>query len=180
MPRRKGAPEVNAGSMADIAFLLLIFFLVTTKFPTDAGVPRMLPPMIEDPDVKPPPVRKKNLFEVSINGAGMLLVEDNTMEFSEIKDAAIAFLDNNGDGSCKHCQGARLEDSSDNPGKAIVSLKNARQTEYGVYLTVQNELMAAYNFLRNSENPNVYMAWITLLWRKSIMTKQLRKLERMN
>ncbi len=149
MPRRKGAPEVNAGSMADIAFLLLIFFLVTTTIETDAGLDRMLPP-IEPPD-QDVVIKQKNIFTVTVNKRGQLLVEEELMEIKDLRKAAIAFLENGGDGSCNYCQGKRDPGSSDNPTKAIISLKNDRETKYGTYVTVQNELVGAYNDLRNRE-----------------------------
>ncbi|UJH68442.1 ExbD/TolR family protein [Allomuricauda sp. SCSIO 65647] len=149
MPRRKGAPEVNAGSMADIAFLLLIFFLVTTTIETDAGLDRMLPP-IEPPDTDVV-IKQKNIFTVNINKNGQLLVEDQLMELKDLRNAAVAFLDNGADGSCNYCKGRKDPSSSDNPSKAIVSLKNDRETKYATYITVQNELVGAYNDLRNRE-----------------------------
>lgn len=154
MARRGGAPEVNAGSMADIAFLLLIFFLVTTKIETDAGLDRMLPPKEElDEEVI---IKQKNIFTVQIGKDGQLLVEEELMDLKDLKDAAVAFLDNggapNGDPLfCNYCKGERSPESSDNPDKAIISLKNDRETKYGVYITVQNQLVAAYNELRNRE-----------------------------
>jgi biopolymer transport protein TolR len=159
MPRRKGAPEVNAGSMADIAFLLLIFFLVTTTIETDAGLDRMLPP-IEPPDTDVV-IKQKNIFTVSINKSGQLLVEEELMSLEDLRDAAIAFLDNGGApaGSpeyCNYCQGKRDAASSDNPQKAIISLKNDRETAYKTYITVQNELVGAYNDLRNRESRRLY------------------------
>lgn len=154
MPRRKGAPEVNAGSMADIAFLLLIFFLVTTTIETDAGLDRMLPP-IEPPDTDVI-IRQKNIFTVNINKNGQLLVEEQLMDIRDLRAAAIAFLDNGGSPTgtpdyCNYCKGKRDEGSSDSPQKAIISLRNDRETQYSTYITVQNELVAAYNELRNRE-----------------------------
>ncbi|WP_422858939.1 ExbD/TolR family protein [Flagellimonas sp. S174] len=154
MPRRKGAPEVNAGSMADIAFLLLIFFLVTTTIETDAGLDRMLPP-IEPPDTDVI-IRQKNIFTVNINKNGQLLVEDQLMDLKDLREAAIAFLENGADGSCNYCKGRRDVSSSDNPTKAIISLKNDRETKYSTYITVQNELVGAYNDLRNRESKRLF------------------------
>jgi len=71
------------------------------------------------------------------------------MEIKDLRQAAKDFLDNNGDGSCAFCQGAKDPKSSDNPDKAIISLKNDRETSYAAYISVQNELVAAYNELRN-------------------------------
>jgi len=155
MSRRNSAPEVNAGSMADIAFLLLIFFLVTTTIETDAGLDRMLPPM-EPPTDQDVVIRQKNIFTVNINRNGQLLVEDKLMDLENLRESAVAFLENNADGSCNYCNGIKDPVSSDNPDKAIISLKNDRETKYGVYITVQNELVAAYNQLRNREAQRLY------------------------
>ena len=145
---KRSAPEVNAGSMADIAFLLLIFFLVTTTIEKDSGINRKLPPMEEEdqPDVI---IKQKNIFTVLLNGKDQLLVEDELMEIKDLRVAAVEFLDNNGDKSCTYCQGPKDPTSSDNPDKAIISLKNERETSYAAYISVQNELVAAYNVLRN-------------------------------
>ncbi|MDX1333286.1 MAG: biopolymer transporter ExbD [Robiginitalea sp.] len=154
MPRRGGPPEVNAGSMADIAFLLLIFFLVTTTIETDAGLDRMLPP-IEPPDTDVV-IKQKNIFTVNINKNGQLLVEEELMDLKNLRKAAIDFLDNGGDGTCNYCRGRKDASSSDNPGKAIISLKNDRETKYATYITVQNELVGAYNDLRNREAQRLF------------------------
>ncbi len=159
MPRRGGPPEVNAGSMADIAFLLLIFFLVTTTIETDAGLDRMLPPM-EPPDTDVV-IKQKNIFTVNINKNGQLLVEEELLDLKQLRERTIAFLDNGGDRTCNYCKGAKDESSSDNPTKAIISLKNDRETEYGTYITVQNELVGAYNDLRNREAQRLYGADFT-------------------
>ncbi len=144
---KRSAPEVNAGSMADIAFLLLIFFLVTTTIEKDSGINRKLPPIEEtEEDVI---IKQKNIFTVLLNGKDQLLVEDELMEIKDLRAAAVEFLDNNGDQSCTYCKGAKDTSSSDNPDKAIISLKNERETSYAAYISVQNELVAAYNVLRN-------------------------------
>ncbi|MBT8273019.1 MAG: biopolymer transporter ExbD [Bacteroidia bacterium] len=144
---KRAAPEVNAGSMADIAFLLLIFFLVTTTIEKDSGINRKLPPMEEsEEDVI---IKQKNIFTVLLNGKDQLLVEDELMEVKDLRKAAVEFLDNGGDGTCTYCKGLKDPRSSDNPDKAIISLKNERETSYAAYISVQNELVAAYNQLRN-------------------------------
>lgn len=155
---KRAAPEVNAGSMADIAFLLLIFFLVTTTIETDTGLNRKLPP-IEDEQVEPPIIKEKNIFPVLINGKNQLLVEDELMELKDLRKAAIEFLDNGGgtgEDACSYCKGKKDPSSSDNPDKAIISLKNERETTYATYISVQNELVAAYNFLRNRRAEELY------------------------
>ena len=159
MARRGGPAEVNAGSMADIAFLLLIFFLVTTTIETDAGLDRMLPP-IEPPDENVI-IKQKNIFTVNINKNGQLLVEEELTDLKDLRAKAIAFLDNGGAPSgdplyCNYCKGRRDANSSDNPDKAIISLKNDRETKYATYITVQNELVGAYNDLRNREAQRLY------------------------
>lgn len=154
MPRRGAPPEVNAGSMADIAFLLLIFFLVTTTIETDAGLDRMLPPI--EPPEEDVIIKQKNIFTVNINKNGQLLVEEELMDIKNLREAAKTFLDNNADGTCTFCKGPKNPDSSDNPSKAIISLKNDRETKYSTYITVQNELVGAYNELRNREAQRLY------------------------
>ena len=162
---KRAAPEVNAGSMADIAFLLLIFFLVTTTIETDSGINRKLPPT--DEIVDPPIIKERNIFTVVVNKDNRLLVEENIMDISELREAAIKFLDNGGgegEEACDYCQGKRDKGSSDNPEKAIISLKNDRETSYKVYIAVQNELVAAYNDLRDREyarlNPMSGMTYV--------------------
>lgn len=154
MARRGGAPEVSAGSMADIAFLLLIFFLVTTTIETDAGLDRMLPPI--EPPEDDVVIKQKNIFQVSINKNNQLLADDELTDLKALRIKAMDFLDNNGDGTCTYCKGAKNGESSDNPQKAIISLKNDRETKYSVYITVQNELVGAYNELRNREAKRLF------------------------
>ena len=165
---RRSSPEVNAGSMADIAFLLLIFFLVTTTIETDSGINRKLPPMEDnEEDVV---IKQKNIFTVLLNGKDQLLVEEELMDIDSLKMSAVKFLNNGGGGKdnnwlawndetqkwettgkvgCDYCTGKRDPKSSDNPDKAIISLKNERETSYAMYVSVQNEIMAAYNEVRN-------------------------------
>ncbi|WP_300435672.1 biopolymer transporter ExbD [Christiangramia sp.] len=155
---KRSAPEVNAGSMADIAFLLLIFFLVTTTIETDSGISRKLPQW-QPEDVEPPIIKQRNIFTVEVNSNNQLLVEEEEMELSELQEAAVEFLDNGagtGDEACSFCQGAKDPSSSVNPQKAIISLMNNRGTEYGTYIAVQNELVAAYNQLRDREAQRMY------------------------
>lgn len=150
---RRAAPEVNAGSMADIAFLLLIFFLVTTTIEVDSGIVSKLPPE-QDEDVAPPPIKKKNIFQVLVNKDNQLLVEEEPMELKDLTAAAVAFIDNGGGegkNGCAYCLGDKDPESSDNPKKAVVSLVNDRQATYNYYVTVTNELVRAYTILRNRE-----------------------------
>ncbi|MDA9349104.1 biopolymer transporter ExbD [Polaribacter sp.] len=156
---RRETPEINAGSMADIAFLLLIFFLVTTTMNVDSGISKKLsekPPA----DYVPPVIKERNIFEVNINRNNELLVEGERMDVKEIKDAAVKFIDNGGGegklvdgvstGPCDYCKGEKSTTSSDHPNKAIISVQSDRGTEYGTYIIVQNELLRAYTELRNA------------------------------
>lgn len=156
---RRSTPEVNAGSMADIAFLLLIFFLVTTTIEKDKGIARQLPP-IEDV-IDPPIIKQKNLFIVNVNRNDQLLVEEELMDVKDLRQAAINFLDNGGAPAsspeyCSFCRGKRSPRSSDNWEKAVISVQNDRLTSYKMYIIVQNELVAAYNYLRNRESQRLY------------------------
>lgn len=157
MARNKRAiPEINAGSMADIAFLLLIFYLVTTTMDTDKGINRKLPPIDDELVQDPPPIKERNIFTVLVNSNDQLLVEDEYLEISELRTKAMEFIDNNGDGSCAYCKGYGISTSSDNPVKAVISLQNDRGTSYGMYVKVQNELVAAYEDLRENYAENEY------------------------
>lgn len=154
---KRGAPEVNAGSMADIAFLLLIFFLVTTTIETDSGLDRKLPPL--EPPEEDVVIKQKNIMEVVVNKNNQLLVEEKLIELKDLRKAAVEFLDNGGgtgEDACSYCKGKRDPNSSDNPEKAIISLQNDRETSYETYVAVQNELVGAYNELRNRESVRIY------------------------
>jgi biopolymer transport protein ExbD len=144
---RRGLPEINAGSMADIAFLLLIFFLVTTTMDQDTGIARKLPPMPEEEmQEDDSQIHARNIYTVLINSHNQLLVEGELMDVSQLKDGATKFINNNGIDP----------NSSDNPEKAIISLQNDRGTEYMTYIRVQNELAAAYTALRNNAALNTF------------------------
>ena len=109
MVNREEVPKVNAGSMADIAFLLLIFFLVTTSIETDVGLARMLPIINSEP---PLPISVKNIFPISINSDGELLVDNELTNLTDLRSLTIDFLDNGGalqsdSRYCSYCQGER-------------------------------------------------------------------------
>lgn len=132
--------EVNAGSMADIAFLLLIFFLVTTTILEDKGVLVKLPPWSnEPPDVQK--MNTRNVYSVLVNANNQLLVRGEPTELDRLRENTKEFIMNP----------KKMENMAEKPTKAIISLKNDRGTKYGTYLEVYNELKAAYNELRNEE-----------------------------
>ena len=91
---RQGPGEINAGSMADIAFLLLIFFLVTTTMDTDSGILRQLPPPIPEDAPEPPKVKERDVYVVLVNSRDQLLVESNLMDISELKAGTREFFTN--------------------------------------------------------------------------------------
>ena len=134
------APEINAGSMADIAFLLLIFFLVTTTIAEDSGVLVKLPPWSNEPpeNLK---MNTRNVFSVLVNADNQLLVRGQLTDINDLREDTKMFISNPRNES----------DKAENPKKAIISLKNDRGTKYRTYLEVYNELKAAYNELRNEE-----------------------------
>ncbi|MBN2743523.1 MAG: biopolymer transporter ExbD [Marinilabiliaceae bacterium] len=148
---KREAPEINAGSMADIAFLLLIFFLITTTMGTDAGLARMLPPPLPPETEAPPPVNERNVFVVLLNSNNQLLVENQYMDIKELKRATKEFIENPFN---KENLSEKKDQQIDFFGlypvsKGIISLQNDRNTQYQAYLSVQNELQAAYNELRD-------------------------------
>ncbi len=143
--KNRGSNEINASSMADIAFLLLIFFLVTTTIAQDKGIQVLLPPWSEDaPD--PAKLNKRNVFAVLVNADNQLLVRGELANITELRERAKEFISNPG----------RREDLAESPQKAIISLKNDRSTKYGVYIEVYNELKAAYQELWNDLSQRLY------------------------
>ncbi len=152
MGKRK-VSEVSAGSMADIAFLLLVFFLVTTTMDTDTGLQRKLPPIPEEEQMDQAPIKERNVFIVLINSKDELLVEGEPLDVSELRDKAKEFILNPDDKpdlpakEMKYIEGLDREEYICK--MAVVSLQNDINTTYSVYMMVQNELVAAYNECRN-------------------------------
>ncbi|MGM0612838.1 MAG: ExbD/TolR family protein [Bacteroidota bacterium] len=152
---RKGAQEINAGAMADIAFLLLIFFLVTTTMDVDRGITRKLPPPVPPEEQEDIDVKERNVFVVLVNSADRLLVGSQTdkkpMDISQLKDAAKDFLrvhPNNPEYpevEEKEIEGLGTVTVS----KGVISMQNDRGTSYDMYIQVQNELAAAVRELRD-------------------------------
>ena len=148
----RGPTEINAGSMADIAFLLLIFFLVTTTMDVDSGIMRKLPPPI-DPDMpKPPPIKQRNVFTVLVNSNDLLLVENEFGSINTLRAQCKKFISNPANNpNLSEKKDSRVIDliGSYRTSKGVVSLQNDRGTSYDIYIRVQNELVAAYRELRD-------------------------------
>ena len=149
---RRAAPEINAGSMADIAFLLLIFFLVTTTMDVDTGLTRKLPPPVEDEMEKPPEIKQRNVFQVLVNANDDLLVEGEPMLVSELREEAKKFIIGDPTWQDETMPEGKMSDvpvfGKIMVSKQIVSLQNDRGTSYEMYIKVQNELVGAYNDVR--------------------------------
>ncbi|MFY0651473.1 MAG: biopolymer transporter ExbD [Cyclobacteriaceae bacterium] len=132
--KRENDQEINTGSMADIAFLLLIFFLVATTLQFDKGLTLKLPPNPEEKEITVP-IKERNLFKILINSNQHILVEGEVrQDLLGLKDEIKTFVLNNG----------RDEKLSENPEKAIVSLKTNRGTKYKSFIKVLDELKGAY------------------------------------
>ncbi|MGE5943226.1 MAG: ExbD/TolR family protein [Flavobacteriales bacterium] len=155
MRHSKLTPEVNAGSMADIAFLLLMFFLVTSAIPKDKGFNRKLPSECP-PDIDcSKEINDRNILRIVINSNDEIMVNNEIIAISELKEITKKFVDNNGDGSCGYCEGEKLALSSENPKKAILSLQAEKQSSYNQFIEVQDELTKVYYELRNSYSNKV-------------------------
>lgn len=142
--KRRLSSEVNAGSMADIAFLLLIFFLVTTQIDFDKGILVKLPAWEEKPPTTEIPPR--NVFSIKVNRKNKLLVEGELGNVAAIRNQVKEFVLNP----------QKKANLSSAPNKAVVSLQNDRGTSYSTYLNVYNEVKAAYNELWNEESNRRY------------------------
>ena len=148
--------EINAGSMADIAFLLLIFFLVATTMNVDTGLVRVLPPM-PDPNVKQEDikVKERNLVPVLVAGNGTIMAKGEQIDIRRLKDKAKEFVLNPLDDENlpeKEVKELELPDGSmwAYPiSQGVISLQTTRDTNYQVYIMVQNELTRAFNEIRD-------------------------------
>lgn len=152
MGKRKTG-EINSSSMADIAFLLLIFFLVTTSMSTSTGLSRRLPPPLPKNQTVPPvDINKRNLFVVKINSQNELLVQGELINIKDLRQKAKDFiLNTNNDPNMpvKTKVNIPLVGEIEITKDHVISLQNDVDTQYQAYITVQNELVAAYNELRN-------------------------------
>ena len=172
----KKIPQINASSMADISFLLLIFFLVTTSMDVNQGLARRLPaPIPPDQKIEDTDINKRNLFVVKINWENKLLVQGQELDVRQLRAKAKEFIVN-------------AEDAADMPKlfeedfgepfgtlkytkEHVISVQNDAETQYQAYLEVQNELVAAYNELREECAQKYFHTAYTELdeeWQKKI------------
>lgn len=131
--RKRTDPEIPTASMADIAFLLLIFFLVTTTIDVDTGIGMVLPPRLDE-NVDPPPIKERNLLKILVNEQGQVLLEDLPSSVTLIRETVKKHVMNNGVDLMY----------SESPNRALISIKTARQTPYSAYVDVLDEVWMAY------------------------------------
>ena len=148
----KKTPELNTSSTADMAFLLLCFFLMTTTMDQDMGLQRRLPPMPDkNQKVEDQKVNRRNIIVVKINSADRLLAGTEPMHVSQLKDKIKEFLSNpTNDANLPEKEEIEIEGYGPcKVSKGVISLQNDRGTSYQAYMAVQNELVKAVNELRD-------------------------------
>lgn len=136
--REREEGEINTAGLADISFLLLIFFLITTTFDTDTGIGMTLPPPLP-PNQEPPPVKDSNMLKVLINAQGQVLIEEKASSIQQIGREVKTHVLNRG----------KNPDYSATPDDALVSIKTDRQTPYRLYIDALDEVKAAYTEIHN-------------------------------
>ena len=156
MAKNKKAPEINASSQADIAFTVLIFFLVVSTMDIDTGIVRMLPPMA-DPNVKQEDikVKERNLLLVFVSGSGNIMAGGKVISLNALKDKAKEFILNPlDDKDLPEKKPTEIEMPNGSKwvypvSEGVISLQNTRDTSYQRYIEVQNELTRAFNEVRD-------------------------------
>lgn len=138
--RKRYTAEIPTASMADVAFLLLIFFLAATTIDVDQGILMQLPPKLEEDD-QPPPIRDRNMLKVYLDSNEKLLVEDEPFPLSQLRNEVRKHVLNNGS----------LPEYSESPNQAVVSIKTERNTRYDAYISVLDEVWMAYRDMWNAE-----------------------------
>lgn len=150
---KRKVPSLNATSTADISFILLIFFLVTTSMDTDTGLARRLPPPPEDENSEAEiDVKERNVLNVKVNSLGQIMVNGDMLDISLLCDRAKEFVKNeNNDPNLpeKHAKNIPLLGMCAVTDKHVISVQTDRGTSYNVYFQIQNELVRAYNELRD-------------------------------
>lgn len=136
--RERESADINGSSMADIAFLLLIFFLVTTTINVDTGIGMVLPPPVTE-DNPPPPIKERNLMNILVNETGLIMMDEVATPINEVQTKLIEFIKNP----------ENSEELSASPQAAIVSIKTVRETPYRIYIDMLDEVIGTYAALRN-------------------------------
>ncbi|MFI3316906.1 MAG: biopolymer transporter ExbD [Rikenellaceae bacterium] len=156
MGNKREIQEINAGSMADIAFLLLIFFLVATTMNVDTGLVRMLPPLPEEEQQQQEiEIKERNLLLVFVSGSGNIMAGGEPIEITSLTEKTKEFILNISESEAlpeKEVKEFDLPDGSKwnyAVSSGVVSLQTARETDYRVYIQVQNELTRAFNEVRD-------------------------------
>jgi biopolymer transport protein ExbD len=146
----KKTPQVNGGSMSDISFLLLTFFLLTSSIDTDNGILRQLPPPIP-PDAERPDVKERNVLQVVVNFLDYLMVNNEIVDIADLREITKEFLTNPNSDLHKPEKEDREYETLGvvSFSKGVVSLVNDNTTSYEMYIKVQNELTGAFNELRD-------------------------------
>jgi len=160
MGNKKKVPAMNTSSTADIAFLLLCYFLMTTTMGSQTGLSRRLPPMPDkDQKVDDQKVNRRNIIVVRINSADRIFAGSEPMEVSMLKDKIKEFLTNPSDDPNLPEKELTEIEGLNKPvlvSKGVISLQNDRGTSYHTYIAVQNELVKAINELRDTYSLNQY------------------------
>ena len=149
----KKTPEINSSSTADMAFLLLCFFMMTTTMDQDKGLQRRLPP-IPDPNqkVEDQKVNRRNIIVVKINSQDRVLAGSKPMLVSELREEVKRFIKNPyNDPNLPEKKDTTIDGKKFQISKGVISLQNDRGTSYRAYIEVQNELVGAFNELREEE-----------------------------
>ena len=152
---------INSGLLADIAFLLLIFFIVITSIDTEFGITKKMSPKLKYDNIVCGRSWRNTLI-ININKDGVILLNNRDfINISEIKENVKRYLDNgSGKGKngefCDYCEGEKSNYSSVHPNRAIVTLQSSRGTKYGNYILATNEILKAYDELRNRESLKLY------------------------
>ncbi len=155
---KRAVPEINAGSMADIAFLLLIFFLVTTTMDVDTGIIRKLPPPVEN-NQENVDVKDRNVLKILVNSHDQLLIDGERGDIRMLKDKVKDFMSlHPDDPNYPEIKSKFIEELGKEVmlSKGVISLKNDRGTSYGMYIQVQNELARAFNEMKDEKSLQLY------------------------
>ena len=151
--RKRKVPGINASSTADIAFMLLIFFLITTSMDTDRGLARRLPPPPENEKQKDDIiVKERNVLQIRLNKDDQLMIGGEWSDIKQLREKAKEFIANPKDDPNmpeKHAKTLPFFGNVMITEKHVISVQNDVGTSYDAYFQVQNELVAAYNELRD-------------------------------